>query len=84
MGSVKNRIRYLMVLLIESPLTGGSQVPRRCKTADPSSDTLLSEGEVEGVGRSGLSFLKENVLLPPLIFSFYRKELAELLSFFVK
>lgn len=36
-----------MVLLIESPLTGGSQVPRRCKTADPSSDTLLSEGEVE-------------------------------------
>lgn len=47
---------------------------------DPSSDTLLSEGDVEGVGRSGLSFLKENVLLPPFIFSFYRKELAGLLS----
>lgn len=66
MGSVKNRIRYLMVLLIESPLTGGSQVPRRCKTADPSSDTLLSEGQVEGVGRSGLSFLKEKCFYLPL------------------
>lgn len=83
MHSVKNRIRYLMVLLIRVTLNSGSQVPRRCGQQTPHL-TLLSEGEVEGAGRSGLSFPKENVLLPPFIFSLYRKELAGLLSFFVK